>query len=440
MLKTVLPRQRFLLFFAIALFLLATTGYAQENAITLDFYYPTAVDAPINEIMEGYAQQFEAANPGVDINPVYTGSYTDTRQAIQTELQGGSAGPDVGVLLSTDLYSLAEEGYVVPVEECFAGAENSEAFFGDFFPAFMANSMDEEGTVWSIPFQRSTPILYYNKDLFEQAGLDPEQPPRNREELLEYAQQLNIPGERWGLLIPVAGGFPIWIFESFAMANGSPLGGGSPAQVNFNTPEVADALQFLVALGTEYGVMPAGGSAWGDTPTAFTSGQAAMIYHTTGTLTNILANADFEVGTAFLPSGPAGEDGTGYGTPTGGGNLYLFANTSPEERDAACRWIEFLSSAEIQADWTANTGYIAVTQSAWDTETLQNLVEERPQYAVARDQLDVSGQEFTSYRVIDIQNIINNTLDSIISGERTDIDAALEEAQSQIDSLLAEYQ
>jgi sn-glycerol 3-phosphate transport system substrate-binding protein len=440
MLKVLRSRGLFVCLVGIALFVLPALVFAQDSTITLDFYYPTAVDAAVTEIMEGYAQQFEAANPGVDVNPVYTGSYVNTRQAIQTELQGGGAGPDVAVMLSTDLYTAAEEGYVVPAEECLAGMDDAESYLADFYPAFMANSMDEEGTLWSIPFQRSTPILYYNKDLFEQAGLDPEQPPRNRDELLQYAQALNIPGERWGLLVPVAGGFPIWLFESFALANGSPLAGDSPAQVNFNTPEVADALQFLVDLGGEYGVMPAGGSVWGDTPTAFTSGEAAMIYHTTGTLTSILQNADFEVGTAYLPSGPAGEDGTGYGTPTGGGNLYVFANTSPEERDAACRWIQFLASPEIQADWTANTGYIAVTQSAWETDRLQSLVEERPQYAVARDQLEIASQEFTSYRILDIQNIINTTLDSIISGARTDIDAALEEAQSQIDSLLAEYQ
>ncbi|MFO7323417.1 MAG: ABC transporter substrate-binding protein [Chloroflexota bacterium] len=412
-----------------------------QDTITLDFYYPTAVDGPIAQILEEYAQQFEAENPGIDVNPIYTGSYVDTRQAIQTEIQGGGTGPDVAVMLATDIFSLAEEGYVVPVQQFIDQMEDPEAFVSDFYESLMVNSVDEEGTIWSIPFQRSTPILYYNKDMFREAGLDPEQPPRNRDELVEYAQKLTLPnGERWGLMVAIAGDFPIWLFQSFVMANGQNLVEESPAKVYLNTPEAVDALKFLIDLGSTYRVQPEGGTSWGDTPTAFTSGQAAMIYHTVGSLTSILQNADFEVGVGYLPSGPAGEDGTGYGTPTGGGNLYIFANSTPEEQEAAWKWVQFLASPEIQADWGAKTGYIAARRSAWETDILQELVAQYPQYAVARDQLEIAGKEFTSYRAIDVQNIINNTVSSILAGERTDIETALAEAQAQIDSLLAEYQ
>jgi sn-glycerol 3-phosphate transport system substrate-binding protein len=414
---------------------------AQGDPITIDFYYPTAVDGPIAEIMEGYAQQFEADHPGIDINPVYTGSYTDTSQAIRTEIQGGGAGPDVAVMLSTDLYSVAEEGYVVPMQQFIDQLDDADAFTSDFFPAFMANSVDNEGTIWSIPFQRSTLILYYNKDLFTEVGLDPEQPPMNRDALVEAAQALTLPnGERWGLLIPFAGGFPIWTYQPFAIASGQNLSNGNPAEVFLNTPENVDSLNFILALADEYAVGPVGGSAWGDTPTAFNAGQAGMIFHTTGSLTSILNNAPFDVGVAPIPAGPAGEDGTGYGTPTGGGNLYIFANSSPEEQDAAWAWVQFLASPEIQADWTAHTGYIAATASAWETDTLQSLIAEKPQYQVARDQLQYAAMEFTSYRSIDVVNIINTTLSAIISGSRTDVEAALAEGQAQIDSLLAEYQ
>jgi len=100
--------------------------------------------------------------------------------------------------------------------------------------------------------------------------------------------------------------------------------------------------------------------------------------------------------------------------------------------------VQFLSSPEIQADWTARTGYIAARESAWETDTLTALVAEKPQYAVARDQLAFAGKEFTAFRSIDIQNVINTTLSSVIAGDVTDIPAALEAAQAQIDSLLAE--
>lgn len=435
---------RRILFF---LMLLAVVPLAQaQDAVVVDFYYPTAVTTAtdpnnpnsIDNLFKRYAEAFEAENPGIDINVVYTGSYTDTRTTIQTELQGGGAGPDVAVMLTTDLFSFLEDGYIVPAQDFIDASEDGEAYAADFFPAFLTNSVDEDGVIWSVPFQRSTPILYYNKDQFAAAGLDPEQPPRNREELVEAAQALT-EGDRWGLWLPTDG-FPIWLFQSFVIADGQNIVEESPAQVFFNTPQSQSALDFILDLSSEYGVMPSGTLSWGDGPTIFTSGGASMLIHTTGSLTRILNEAPFEVGVGFLPVGPAGEDGTGYGTPTGGGNLYLFANSTPEEQEAAWKWIKFLSSPEIQADWGANTGYVAARQSAWETEPLASLSAERPQYGVARDQLAYADKEFSSYRAIDIQNIINTTLSGVISGSLTDVEAALNDAQAQIDSLLAEYQ
>ncbi|MEZ4670805.1 MAG: ABC transporter substrate-binding protein [Anaerolineae bacterium] len=435
--------RRGLVLLVLAFLVIAPLSALAQDTVTVNFYYPTAVDAPINEFIQGYVDQFEAANPGIKVVPTYTGSYTQTRDTINTELQGGGAGPTVAVMLTTDLYSFVEEGYVVPAQDFIDEMGLGEDFATDFFPALLLNGQDEEGTIWSVPFQRSTPILYYNKDQFKEVGLDPEKPPTNLEELKADAKLLTKPnGERWGLMLPVQGGFPIWIFQSFAIANGQNLSDNDPTKVFLNTPATLDALTELVNMGTTDGIMPAGGTVWGDTPKAFVAGQAGIIYHTTGSLAGILRDATFDVGVGYLPSGPADADGNGYGTPTGGGNLYVFANASEEEQAAGWKWIEFLSSAEIQSDWGSKTGYIAARRSAWDVDPLKSQVVEHPQYAVARDQLEIASMEFTSYRAIDTQNIINATLSGIISGSVSLADApkALEDAQKQIDGLLAEYQ
>ncbi len=421
-----------------ALFLLALGGVAAQDEIVIDFYFPSATANDAEGIFQRYADMFEEENPGISINPVFTGSYTDTRNTILTELQGGGAGPDVAVMLSIDLYSFAEEGYIIPAQGFIDAMDDGAAWAADFFPALMANGVDEAGNVWSIPFQRSTPILYYNADLLAEAGYDAA--PVNNAELVEIAQALTT-DERHGLLVPVAGGFPIWMYQSFAIAHGRNIVGDDPTEVYFNTPEAVAAVEFARSLGTDLGVGPAGGAAWGDTPVAFLAGQAAMIYHTTGNLTRILRDADFEVGVGFLPSGPAGEDGTGYGAPTGGGNLYLFddGSKSQAELDASWNWAMFLASPEIQADWGATTGYIASSASAWETEPLASLAQEHAQYGVARDQLQFAGKEFSSYATITIQGIINGTLESILTGEAEDAQAAMDAAQAQIDGILAEY-
>ncbi|MDX2160011.1 MAG: ABC transporter substrate-binding protein [bacterium] len=422
------------LFVSVILVLVAaiSPAAAQEQTITLDFYFPEASANNAQAIFEEYAAQFSEQNPNIQINVVYQGSYTDNRNIIQTQLAAGE-GPDVAVMLATDLLSFIEAGTIVPAQQFIDEMEGGDAYVDGFFDAFLLNSVDENGQLWSIPFQRSTPILYYNADLFEEAGIAV---PTNREELVAAAQALTTP-ERWGFWFP-SEGFPIWLFSAFQIAGGEPLVRERFDEVFFNSEASVAGLEYILDLSSEFGVMPEGALSWGDTPTIFTSGQAAMAAHTTGSLTRILNEATFEVGTAFLPFGPAGEDGTGYGAPTGGGNLYIFANSTPEEQAAAWEWVQFLSSPEIQADWTARTGYIAAVESAWETETLQTLVAERPQYAVARDQLAFAGKEFTSFRAIDVQNVINTTLSSVIAGDVTDISTALADAQAQIDSLLAE--
>lgn len=428
----------------ILLLSIAPIATAQET-ITVDFYFPTATATitnpeageSIEAVFNRYAAAFEAANPGVRINVVYTGSYTDTRTAIQTELAGGGAGPDVAVMLATDLFSFIEEGTILPVQDFIDAMPDGDAFAADFFPAFLTNSLDEDGALWSIPYQRSTPVLYYNVEQLAEAGFDA--PPRSREELIEMGQALTLPdGQRWGVWLPTEG-FPIWLFSAFVIADGQHFVEESPAEVYFNTPQTAEALDYIISLSRDHGIMPGGALSWGDGPSIFTSGQASMLFHTTGSLTRILNEAPFEVGVAFLPAGTAEADGTGYGAPTGGGNLYLFANGTPEEQAASWAWIQYLSSPEIQADWGAATGYVAARQSAWALEPLASLVERRPQYAVARDQLAYAQKEFSSYRTIDIQGIINSTLSGIISGATTDVEGALTTAQTQIDSLLAEY-
>lgn len=425
-----------LIIFVISL-LLTSSAFAQDSVV-IDFYFPSATANDAEGIFQSYADTFQEQNPGITINPVFTGSYTDTRNTILTELQGGGAGPDVAVMLSIDLYSFAEEGYIVPAQNFIDSMEGGEAFVADFFPALMRNGLDNDGNVWSIPFQRSTPILYYNADLLAEAGYD--SPPTNNAELVEIAQALTT-DDRDGLLVPVAGGFPIWMYQSFAIAYGQNIVSEDPTQVFFNTPEAVAAVEFVRSLGTDLGVGPAGGAAWGDTPTAFLAGQAAMIYHTTGNLTRILRDADFEVGVWYLPSGPAGDDGTGYGAPTGGGNLYIFddGSKSDAELDAIWKWVTFLASAEVQADWGATTGYIASNATAWETEPLASLAMEYPHYLVARNQLQYVGKEFSSYATITIQGIINGTLQSILTGESEDAQAAMDTAQAQIDGILAEY-
>ncbi len=408
---------------------------AQDDPVTIEFYYPTATDNPVAQVFAQYAADFNEANPDIEVVPVYAGGYDDITAAARNSIENENLqGPDVAVLLAVDLFFFIDNDYIVPAASF---VDDPETYFEAFFPAFLENNVDGDGQVWTVPFQRSTPILFYNKDLFREVGLDPDQPPRNRDELLEYATILtDEDADRYGLYVPSAG-FPYWLFQSFAIAHGQNVVEESPSEVFFDTPEVIDALEYFVSL-AQAGVMQDGALSFFDADEAFIDEQAAMIYYTTGGLRDVIDRAEFEVGVGFLPSGPADEAGLGYGAPTGGGNLYIFSNTTPEEQAAAWRWVEYLTSPEIQADWTVNTGYIAARPDAWETDTLQDLIAESPEFAVARDQLAYARKELTTHDGIEVRNVLNTALAAVIEGD-ADAASALAQAQAAAEVLLEPY-
>src|SRR5690348_2982472 len=154
-----------------ALSLVAAPAIAQTE---ISFYYPVAVGGPITKIIDGLAAGFEKENPGIKVKPIYSGTY---QESIVKALTANKAGepPVLSVLLSTDMYSLIDEDAIMPWDELIK-ADADRAWLNSFFPGFMENSQTG-GKTWGVPFQRSTIVLYWNKELFKEAGLDPNRAP-----------------------------------------------------------------------------------------------------------------------------------------------------------------------------------------------------------------------------------------------------------------------
>jgi sn-glycerol 3-phosphate transport system substrate-binding protein len=410
----------------------SSSTVASGSVTEITFYFPTAVEGPITKTFDGYAADFMKANPDVKIKTVFAGGYADVLTKIQTEVKGGGATADVAILLSTDLYTLADNDLVVPLDSFIKDAKDGDTWLKDFYPAFLANSQ-ANGKTWGIPFQRSTPVLFYNKDIFKEAGLDPEKAPATFKEMAETAQKLTKPdGSRWGIKIP-SDGFPYWLYQGFPISNGQNVVGDAANKVTFNTPAALEGLKNFQSLVTDYKAMPKGVIVWGDTPKDFVSGNAAMIYHTTGSLTSILSQAKFSVGVGFLPAGSKG-----YGAPTGGGNLYIMKKSSAEKQKAAFRFIQFLTEPNRLADWTQVTGYVAPRKAAWETDTLKKLIADKPQYGVARDQLQYAQKELATHEGAQVQQILGKAVQSVITGDK-DPQKALDDAQKEADKILADY-
>ncbi|UOE94423.1 ABC transporter substrate-binding protein [Alkalihalobacillus sp. LMS39] len=402
-----------------------------DEVIEIDWYYPIAVGGPLTEVVEKMASDFSLEYPNIKVNPIYTGSYADTMTRVQTDVQGNNA-PDLAVLLSTELYTLLDMDAIVPIDE-FAGA--NDEFINDFFPAFLENSQTN-GKTWSVPFQRSTIVLYYNKDAFEEAGLDPEKGPETWEELTEYAKKLtkkdasgNV--ERWGVEIPTSG-FPYWLFQGFALQNGKNLMSDDGKEVYFDTPENVEALHFWLELAHDHKVMPKDVIDWATVPSNFIEGKSAMMYHTTGNLTNVRTNASFDFGVAYMPANKQ------FGSPTGGGNFYIFKDTPKEKQEAAWTFAKWASQPENAVQWSIDTGYVATVQSAYETELMKNYIAEFPQAAVARDQLEFASAELSTHQNGRIYKAINDNLQAAIVGEKSP-EQALKDAQEESDLILAPF-
>jgi sn-glycerol 3-phosphate transport system substrate-binding protein len=411
---------------------LFAAGVAQAQT-EVSFYYPVAVGGPITKIIDGFAADFEKENPGIKLKPIYSGSYQESITKALTAVKSGEP-PVMSILLSTDMFTLIDEEAIVPFDPLIKTPDD-QAWLKSFYPAFMENSQTG-GKTWGIPFQRSTIVLYYNKEMFKEAGLDPNKPPATWAEMTAAAQKLtkrDASGKvtQWGVQIP-SSGFPYWLFQALAIENGVNLMNQAGTEVYYDKPEVIGALQYWVDLVNKYKVHPEGIVEWGTTPKDFFERKVAMIWTTTGNLTNIKTNAKFDFGVAMLPASKQ------RGSPTGGGNFYIFAKSSPAQREAAMKFIKWVTSPQRAAQWGIDTGYVAVRADAWETPVMKQYVAGFPAAAVARDQLPYAKAELSTHDNQRVTKALNDGLQAALTGTKTP-EAAMKDAQREADRLLRPY-
>jgi len=407
--------------------------WASAQAVDLQFYFPVAVGGKAAETIQELTADYVAQNPDVNIEAVYAGSYQDTVAKAITASRGGNP-PQLSVILSVDMFTLIDEDLIIPFDD-YLTSDEDKAWLEGFYPAFMENSQTG-GKTYGIPFQRSTPVLYWNKEAFEEAGLDPNVPPANWDEMVEFGQKLtkkDASGNvtQWGVRIP-SSGFPYWLFQGLTTQNDVILANSDGNQTNFDDPKVVEALQYLVDLSKTHEVMAPGIIEWGATPKAFFEGQTAMMWTSTGNLTNVRENAPFEFGVAMLPAKER------RGAPTGGGNFYLFQGGSEEQNQAAVDFVKWIAAPEQAAKWAMATGYVAPRADTWETDAMKAYVADFPPALVARDQLEFAVAELSTYQNQRVTGIFNDALAAAITGQKS-AEEALKDAQAQADAILAEY-
>ena len=415
-----------------------------DEVIELDMYFPVSVGGGPDALINALCEEFHAEYPNIKINPVYAGSYADTRTKVLAAIKAGET-PAIALMFSIDLYQLLSTGKLYDYNS-FCTTEEDQAWLDSFYPGFMENSRIPDGNggylVYGIPWQRSTIIMYYNKDAFREVGLDPECPPTTWEELEEYAAKLTKKDEngntiRYGVQIPSdKAGYAYWMLQTFTLTqDGQNLMSPDGKQVYFNHEKTIKGLEFWKSL-SDKGYQAPGTAKWSTTVGDFLEGKVAIMYHTTGNLTNVKKNATFEFGTSRLAAG------TSYGSPTGGGNFYLFkdSNISEEETQAAFTFIKWMTGdPDSVAQWSIDTGYVAPRPVAYETEKMIKYAEEFPSALTARDQLQYAYAEFSVYDQGTVQDILDTAIELVMTGQ-LDAKTALDNAQAEAEMILFDYQ
>jgi len=428
-----MKRRRFLATTTAATTMLAAPAVLRAQAVKLSFYYPIAVGGPIPAIVDGYCKQFQQET-GIEVTPVYAGNYGETLTKAVTAIRAGS-GPHFSVLLAAEMHSLSDMDILVSLDDIGLDADGRKWLEG-FYPAFMANSR-AQGKTWSVPFQRSTSINYYNKAAFQEAGLDPENYPKTWAELGAAAAKLvkrDASGRvtRWGIKIAGDLGNAQWAFGALANQAEHKLMNDAGTEVYFNNPKAIEALAFWRDLSAKYKATPDGVSNWAQLSPDFLEGNAAIIQHTTGNLTNVREKAQFPFGVAGLP----GKNGPR--TVVGGGNLYFFKNANPAERAASLRFARWISTPERAADWSIRTGYIATSAAAYETPALKEFIAKVPAANVARGFLPVATGELSTFENQKVYKVLTDNIQAALNGSKTP-EKAMADAQMEADRILKPF-
>ncbi len=417
----------FLVVFVVAVCWITTPVAEAQTELTM--YYPIAVGGPLTKIVDSMVADFMKENPDIKVNAIYSGNYNDARIKALAALKSGKPA-QLSVMFSIDIYELIEQGAIIAFDDVVETPEE-KTWLDSFYPTLMENGRTA-GKTWGIPFQRSTIVMYYNKDAFKAAGLDPDKPPETWEQLVTVGKKLTkADGSQWGVMIPSTG-YPYWMFGALTMQNDQVLMNDAGNETYFDSSAVIEALEFWRDLGSKHKIMPSGTIEWGTLRQNFLEGKTAIMWHSTGNLTIVKKKAKFDFGVAMLPASKR------RGTPTGGGNFYIFKKTSSSERKAAMRLIRFMTSPERSAEWSMKTGYMGVSQAAYDTSKLKEYVKGFPYAAVARDQLKYATAELATYQTGRVRKALDDAIQAALTGTKTP-EAALKEAQALSERLLKQY-
>jgi sn-glycerol 3-phosphate transport system substrate-binding protein len=402
-----------------------------------------AMSGELGKQVEKLAADFNASQSEYRIVPSYKGNYTETVTAAIFAFRSRSQPAIVQVNEIATATMMAARGAIYPVFELMR--DQSEPFSpGAYLPAVTSYYADLAGNMLSFPFNVSTPILYYNKDRFRAAGLDPQTAPKTWPELGAAAKRLRASGAACGLTTS----WPSWInVENFSAFHNLPIStkangfGGLDAELIFNNPLVVRHIAQLAEWQATK-VFDYSGRAQMAEP-RFQKGECAIFIGSSGTRADIKANSKFEVGFGMMPYWPDVQ-GAPQNSIIGGATLWVLRDRPPAEYAGVAKFFAYLSKPEIQAAWHQNTGYLPITRAAFDLTRAQGFYDRNPGAEIGIEQLTLKPPTENSKGIrlgsfVLIRDALEEELEQVFSGKRS-AQSALDLAAERGNRLLRQFE
>ncbi len=407
---------------------------AQDDETTITFWH--AMSGSRADVVQEIVDTFNEANPDVNVVPEFTGSYAETLTKALAAYQAGEP-PNIVQVYEVGTRTMLDSEAIVPIMEVSGGTLEQSQFVEPIL-----NYYAIDGELRCMPFNSSTAMIYYNKDIFEAAGLDPEQPPQTFEEVYEMGKQIVDSG---AAPYAISFGWPAWILEQMYGKHNIQLANEGNGRQGLAT-ETYWNNEFGVAVLTEWqrwadeGLLYYGGREYSAND-PFIAGEFAMLAQSTSSLGGIERAVEFNLGTAFLPR-LAGYEEVGNNV-VGGGCLWTMAGASDEQLDATWRFYQHLSTPEMSILWHKGTGYFPATNEAVQALEDEGWFEENPNFRTAFDQILAGENTLESAGVllgdfVLIRDIVGAAIEDVVVNG-VDPQEALDFATEETNQVLTDY-
>ena len=431
------------IFSASAIALIATLSAA--NAAT-EIQWWHAMGGELGAKLEEIAKNFNESQTDYVIKPSYKGNYVETMTAAIAAFRAKQQPAIVQVFEVGTGTMIAAKGAVYPVYQLMA--DQGEPFDpAAYLPAVAGYYTDTEGNMLSMPFNSSTPIMYYNKTVFEKAGLDPNAPPKTWAEMEAASKKIV---ESGAAKCGFTTGWISWIqTENLSAWHNQPIGtlengfGGLDAKLEVNGPVQVKHWGNLKKWADE-GLYKYAGPIGGDNaPPMFYSQECAMMMNSSGSRAAVVANSkDFDLGFGMLPYYDD-VPGAPQNSIIGGATLWVLQGRDPEEYKGVAKFFNYLSSPEVQADWHQFSGYLPITTAAYELSEKQGYYAANPGADTAIKQITLNpptanskGLRFGNY--VQVRTIIDEEFEQLLAGKK-DAQGALDGVVERGNKLIEEF-